>query len=531
MRRPSLKSVVLVGAVLVLSACGGGSGSAKVSNTAPTDHALKLAFLQDPGQPPDPDVFYAGQGLVLQENVYEGLLQYQPGTDQPTLVGDLATAWTASPDNTTFTFTLRSGVTFHDGTPFDSSAIKASFDRRTAVGGGPAYMVSDVTAIDTPSPTQAVIHLKAPNPAFLSYLASPYGPRMMSPKVLSEHAGTDSAQKWLATHDAGTGPYTLTKAEVGEDYQLKAYAGYWGDKPYFTSVDFPVLNDSSALQVQFNSGDLDGILSGLNASASKAYQDNTKVKNWALPDLRTSQIYLNPTKPLMTTAASRTAVLQAVDTNKILKQVYPGRATKAVGNYPANMLPDGQSPQDLTYDTSKLKALVAALPADQKKVTVGFDTGTDDDQTTANLIAADLTSLGLTATVQGLTTSTVFGYVGGDASKAPDMLVEGAWPDSAEAYAWAHIIYDKDGGLNYLGCNDPALTSAIAAASTTSSVADPAPWAAIGVQALKTGCWMNTAYLKDTMVTPTWMTGVQEAHVVTAPTSLLLAKLGVKGSS
>jgi peptide/nickel transport system substrate-binding protein len=133
--------------------------------------------------------------------------------------------------------------------------------------------------------------------------------------------------------------------------------------------------------------------------------------------------------------------------------------------------------------------------------------------------------------VQGLTTSTVFGYVGGDVSKAPEVLVEGAWPDSAEAYAWAHIIYDKDGGLNYLGCNDPALTSAIQAASATSSTVDPAVWGKIGEQAVATGCWMNTAYEQDYMVAPKWLTGVEQAHVVTAPTSLLLAKLGVGSSS
>ena len=71
----------------------------------------------------------------------------------------LATSWTASPDNKIFTFKLRQGVTFHDGTPFTSAAIKASFDRRLAVNQGPAYMVSDVASIDharaiTPSPSR-----------------------------------------------------------------------------------------------------------------------------------------------------------------------------------------------------------------------------------------------------------------------------------------------------------------------------------------------------------------------------------------
>ena len=529
MRRPRLALAAC--AALLLSACGGsGSDAAQVTSSAPTDRTLELAFLQDPGQPPDPDIFYAGQGLVLQENVYEGLLQYEPGTEEPTIVPSLATAWDVSPDGLTYTLTLRGGVTFHDGTPFDSSAVKTSFDRRTAVGQGPAYMVADV-AVDAPAPDTVVLTLPKPDAAFLSYLASPYGPRMMSPTLLSQHEGGDAAQKWLSTHDAGTGPYTLTRASVGQEYQLKAYDGYWGDEPYFTTVDLPVVNDPSALQVQFNQGRLHAILGGLDASASKAYQDSQDVVSYALPALRTAQVYLNSSRGYLREEANRQATLQAIDVEKILSTVYPGRADPPAGNYPARMLPDGTSPQRITHDTKPLAAIVKTLPADQKAVTVGFDSSETDLQTTANLIAADLNALGFTTKVQGLTTSAIFGLVGADATKAPDVLVAGAWPDSAEAYTWAHIIYDGDGGLNYLGCSDPGLTQAIADASATSSQDDPAVWGRIGEQALATGCWANTAYLKDFMVGQSWLTGVEEAHVVTAPTSLLLAGLGAKGSS
>ncbi len=424
---------------------------------------------------------------------------------------------------------LRQGVTFHDGTAFDSSAVAPSFARRTAVGQGPSYMVADVASVEAPSPTQVVITLNRPDPAFLSYLASPYGPKMMSPTALAANAGSDQDQTYLATHDVGTGPFTLTRADVGEGYELTAYPGYWGDAPYFQKVQLPVVNDSSALQVQFNQGDLHGILYGLNASASQSYQDSEAVSNYSLPDLQTEQIYVNPNKGFLTTPEARTALLQAIDLEKIRKQVYPGRSTQATGNFPANLLPEGASPQDLTHDPAALTAIIAGLPAGQKALTIGYASSDADEQTVANIIAADLTALGLQATVQGLTTSQVFGFVGTDGQDAPNIHIAGAWPDSAEAYAWAHIIYDGSGGLNYLSCSDPALTSAIAAASAVSSAADPATWGAVGEQALATGCWANLAYRQDFMVGQTWLTGVEEAHVVAAPTSLLLAKLGVSG--
>src|SRR5258708_39533232 len=179
-----LLAIAAAGAVamLTLSSCGGSdSGGGGTPNAAPTDKVLHLSFLQDPGQPPDPDIFYAGQGLLLTTNLYEGLLDYKGGTEKPELEPLLATAWTESPDHKVFTFTLRQGVKFHDGSPFTSAAVKASFDRRLVVNQGPAYMVADVASVTTQGDYDVTITLKAPNSAFLSYIASPYGPRMVSP--------------------------------------------------------------------------------------------------------------------------------------------------------------------------------------------------------------------------------------------------------------------------------------------------------------------------------------------------------------
>ena len=150
---------------------------------------LHLSFLQDPGQPPDPDIYYAGQGLLLTTNTYEGLLQYKAGTDKAELEPLLATEWTASPDNKVFTFKLREGVKFHDGTPFTSAAVKASFDRRLAVNQGPAYMVKDVESVTTQGDYGVTITLKAPNSAFLDYLASPVRPADAEPDGAEEERG------------------------------------------------------------------------------------------------------------------------------------------------------------------------------------------------------------------------------------------------------------------------------------------------------------------------------------------------------
>ncbi|MFE4463032.1 ABC transporter substrate-binding protein, partial [Nocardia tengchongensis] len=337
-------------ALLTLTACGG-SGN-QTPNAAPTDKVLHLSFLQDPGQPPDPDVYYAGQGLLLTTNIYEGLLQFAPGTDKAQLQPLLATSWTASPDNKVFTFALRQGVKFHDGTPFTAAAIKASFDRRLAVNQGPAYMVSDIESVTTQGDYAATITLKAPNAVFLDYLASPYGPRMLSPTGLAANAGSDNDQTYLSTHDLGTGPYTLTDAQVGSHYGLAAFGDYWGAKPYFTTVDLPVVTDTSAQQLQFNNGQLAAVLHDLPSSAVSAYIGNSKFANYSLPTMMSNYFYVNPHKGMFTNQAARSALLQAIDVNQIVQQAYSGRGKVADQVYPPNMMAAQFAKQGITHDTS-----------------------------------------------------------------------------------------------------------------------------------------------------------------------------------
>lgn len=522
-----LRTLLAVGAaaMLAVTACGGSdSGGGGTPNAAPTDKVLHLSFLQDPGQPPDPDVYYAGQGLLLTTNTYEGLLQYKAGTDKPELEPLLATAWTASPDNKVFTFTLRQGVKFHDGTPFTSAAVKASFDRRLAVNQGPAYMVADVESVTTQGDYGVTVTLKAPNSAFLDYLACPYGPRMLSPEGLQKNAGADHAQGYLTTHDLGTGPYTLTAAEVGSKYELTAFGDYWGAKPYFEKVDLPVITDVSAQQLQFNNGQLAAILHDLPSSAVQSYMDDEKYANYSLPTMMSNYVYVNPRKGMMTDVKNRAAVMSAIDVDELVKQTYFGRGKKAEQIYPPNMMAAEYGKQSVTHDPSALSALAANLPADQKSITIGYDSSNPDNQLISNLIQTQLAAAGLTAKVQAYPTSEIYGWIGGDGQSAPEIMTYLGWPDAPSPYTWGHISWDADGGLNFFGCSSPAITAALNAGLPADTAAD---FSTAGEEAVKTGCWLNVADVDDFMVAQPWLKGMEQAHVVTNPNSLRLAALSV----
>src|SRR5262249_20656293 len=165
-------------------------------------------------------------GLAITLSVYEGLVQYKP--DSTEIEPLLAKSYTVSDDGLTYTFHLRPNVKFHDGSAFDAAAAKFDFERRLKVNGGPSYMVADVKSMDTPDPLTFVVHIKQPVTPFLDYLASPYGPKMMSPTAIKQHeVKNDSGQEWLKSHDAGSGPYQLTSVTPGQLYIMKSFADYW----------------------------------------------------------------------------------------------------------------------------------------------------------------------------------------------------------------------------------------------------------------------------------------------------------------
>jgi len=517
--------LTLVALVAVLLAACGSSGSSATSSTFPTSHTLQLSFLQDPGQPPDPDVYYAGEGLLLTRNLYEGLVKYQSGTASRVIQPSLATSWTSSNGGATYTFQLRQGVTFHDGTPFNSSAVAPSFARRTAVNGGPAYMVAGVTSVQTPSPYTVVINLSTPNTAFLDYLASSYGPVMESPTALAAHAGTDHDQTYLQTHDIGTGPYTLTQAKVGVSYQMQAYPGYWGKKPYYTTVNIPVIDNLSTQEIQFNSGQLAGILHDLTTPAVAQYRSDPNVSFYSLPVIEEEGVYVNEHIGFLQSQSNRQALLQAINSKAIVAGVFPGRATLPTQALPSGLLPAGYGKQDISYDPSALTAVVKKLPANEKSITVGYDSGAPDDQLVAEQIAAQVQALGLTPKVVGYQTSAIYGWVGSAsaaATQGPSILVYYVWPDAYNAYTWNHITYDSTGGLQYLSCTVPGIEATDTQAVTTGSNAD---YDTAVQSAVKQGCWLNVANRNDAMVFHTWMKGVNAAHVVAMPWALLLNQL------
>lgn len=488
MRPKQLIAAPLVLIALALAACG----EEDVEENA-TSETLRTAFSADPA-PLDPDTYYEAEGLAITTAAYEGLLKYAPDSNE--LEGELATDWDVSQDGLEYTFQLREGVTFSDGELFDSEAAKASLERRTALKGGPSYMLSEVDSIETPSSAELVVRLKEPVAAFLDYLASPYGPVMTSPTALEQNEeGGDRGAKWLAGHSAGTGPYELTSVEPSEKYVLEANDEYWGDAPGFGRVEFAVVPDFAQQRIQLEGGQLDLLLHGQSTQDIEAIGSNSELQVQNLSALFKQQVFVNPDSQALGSPEAREALQGALDKEALTAEVLGDRGVPSTDIYPAGMLPEGEAPDG---ESSGDPDLAGALADSQgEAVEVGWYSDLTSKRL-ADLIQVQLQDAGLDATTREFKPATLFALPT-DPSQRPDLLTAAFNPDAAHPDTFARVYYYTDAPVNLLGCSVPEADALLdrALAEPTREASEELS-AEAGRAYAESDCWLNIADVNDT---------------------------------
>jgi peptide/nickel transport system substrate-binding protein len=481
---------------LAIAACG----STKKTDATTGSTTLRLAFQADMSVT-DPDVFYDVEGNTVTLSTYEGLVKYAP--DSTKIVGQLATAWTVSPDRRTYTFTLNDGVRFHDGTTMTSANVKASIERRQALKGGSGYMVADIDKITTPTPSTVVLHLDHPVGALLDYLASTWGPKVIGPKALVDHAGADHAQKWLAEREDGTGPYQLTSFERGRQYTMKSFPQYWGAKPYFKQVLIKIVPSISSQQLQLKSGDLDAILHSYPPSDLAAAKADSNLQVVEKPAFNRTILYVNTHRKPFADAAARAGLAGAIDTAKITQSVYGATATPADGAYPAGMVA-GQAPAATgTGATSGTKA------GGTVKLAYGPDAGGLLRSVAENIQIA-LQGLGYKVALQGVQLPDTFEYAKSPAT-APDLVLLTPVPDAAHPDTWAQPFWSSTGGINVLATKDPAIDRMRDAAAAAPAATAAGIYRKMGADINAANTFISIADVKDTFVARKDLTGLQHS--------------------
>ncbi|MCF2869836.1 ABC transporter substrate-binding protein [Octadecabacter sp. G9-8] len=185
---------------------------------------------------------------VLYSNVFEGLTRFMA---DGSVVPGLAASWDISEDGLTYTFTLQSGVMFHDGTTMDAEDVKFSLDRARAEDSTNAQKglfadIADVTVID---PATIAVTLAQPNGSFLFNMA--WGDAVI---VAPESIET------IASNPIGTGAFTFTDWVQGDRLELTRNDAYWGDAPALESATFRFISDPTAAFAAVMAEDVDAFV-------------------------------------------------------------------------------------------------------------------------------------------------------------------------------------------------------------------------------------------------------------------------------
>jgi peptide/nickel transport system substrate-binding protein len=292
---------VVVAAAVLLSACSGGGGS-PAGGTTPQGLVV--------GATSDPDTLFPWKATQFQavhvlEQLYGTLTELDADLE---VVPGLAESWQVSEDGKTITMTLRKGVAFADGSPFDSADVKASLDRirDETTGAVAAASLASVTAVDAPDPATVVLTLSGPDAGLLAALAS----------VNIAMLPSDATEQALQATPNGTGPFTLIQRTPNQSIALAPNPNFWGGAPRLSSLEFRVIPDETSIVSAMQSGNVGFAVFDDPLVAQSAEGSGLTVID--TPQLSYHALQLNARQAPLDNLDVRLAIQCAVDRQQVL---------------------------------------------------------------------------------------------------------------------------------------------------------------------------------------------------------------------
>lgn len=382
------------------------SNSTSSSASSVSQEMLSITWANVPNTDPAKGSDEASSAALV--NLYDSLVFPTPsGQLQP----DLATSWTVSPDGLTYTFTLRSGVKFHNGDTLNATDVVFSAKRLLTIGQGYAYLfIPYVSNVSAPNANTVVFTLKKPFGPFLSALVRLY---VLDHKQVIAHeaSGTygpsgDYGSTWLLTHDAGSGPYTIYSANLESNMILQEFTGYWNgtqpNQPKF--VQFIGTSDPSTVRALFSSHQIQITDQWQEYSNVVSLSQLKGAKLVEIPTVNEMYLMLNTQKPPTDDLYVREAMFYALNYTAIVTQIFPG-SELAAGPVPRSL--PGHDPsipvssQNLTLALQLIKKSKYYGQLNNYPVTYFWVTQVPAEQKMALEFASDMAKIGITVNVVG----------------------------------------------------------------------------------------------------------------------------------
>ncbi len=384
----------------------------------------------NPGEPVelDPAVLVDTISSRITTQILEGLVKYKESTTE--VVPALAEKWQVSPDGTVWTFTLRKNVTFHDGTPFDASAVVWNFDRwrlsthpqhENKIKAGKVFehfesqfggfddkcVIAKVEAIN---PTTVRVTLRAPQGPFLANLAM-YSMGIASPRAV-EQAGIDFGKR-----PVGTGPYKFVEWKAGQEVLLEANPNYW-DKagmPKIPRLVIRNIKDNSQRLAALKAGEIQGF-EGLNPDDVKVVRADPNLQVLLRPTNTTGYVAFNYKVKEFQDKRVRLAFAHAINKKGIVDALYGGTGMVATELQPPPLWGYNKTLKDYEYNPQRARDLLKEAGFGQGLKEVTWEDGHKEPlqlwfmpvarpyypnpKEIAEAIAADLAKVGISVQLQ-----------------------------------------------------------------------------------------------------------------------------------
>ncbi len=439
---------------------------------------LVVAQIAEP-QSLDPHAVTAVNDFRILVNLYDGLVRYAPGTLE--VEPALAESWEVSEDGLVYEFTLREGVSFHDGAPLDAEAVVFNFERMLDEAHpfhdtGPfplSFFFSAVEAVEATGPLSVRFTLDAPYAPFLSNLAYPTG-LIVSPAAVAAH-GAD-----FGRNPAGTGPFRFVEWVSNNRVVIAADPEHWDGAPALEAAVFRPITDANTRVAEMLSGGVDVMveappdnLAMFEADAQFTLHEQAGPHLWFL--------ILNTREGPMADRRVRQAVNYAIDKTALVENVLSGAAEVAAGpTPPAFAWAYNDDLEPYPHDPDRARALLAEAGHEGAALTFYVTEGGSgmlDPVAMGAAIQADLAEVGLDVRIETYEWNTFLGRVNPGLEGKADMA-QMAWmtndPDTLPYLALRTDASPDQGGFNSGYYANPEVDALLEAARRSTDQAERA---------------------------------------------------------
>jgi len=446
----------------------------------------------------DPSTVTAVNDFRILMNLYDGLVRYKDGTLE--VEPALAESWTISGDGLTYSFTLREGISFHDGSPLNAEAVKFTFDRMLDENyphhdTGPfplSFFFSAIASVEAKDERTVVFTLNEPYAPFLSNLAYPTG-LIVSPAAVEQHG------KDFGRNPSGTGAFRFAEWESNAKVVAVRNDDYWSGASSLEALVFRPITDANTRVAEMLSGGIDLMVevppdnvATFGEDAAYTVHEQAGPHVWFL--------ILNAKEGPFADKRVRQAINYAIDKKSLVDNVLQGTAQVAAGpTPPAFSWAYNESLQPYPHDPEKAKALIKEAGFEGSKLTFYVTEGGSgmlDPVPMGTAIQADLAKVGLEVEIETYEWNTFLGKVNPGLEGKADMA-EMAWmtndPDTLPYLALRTEAFPDKGGFNSGYYSNPKVDELLEAARRSTDqaeraklyqemqeiVQDDAPWAFI----------------------------------------------------